>query len=231
MAKVVDHRVRALAALAERSRRSPSANQAAKRIHAEIERLHTGAEALGRLAAQRSPLETESAHVKRVAAAAKRFTEEVQAATRRAAEAGESGLKAIAARIDERVDLRPDAFAGEVRSAFRKLDREGKVAALQRMVDQNSGPELAAIVRAPELAVGLSREEQAQWEKVITAKHAAAELDERAEIEEAWEAVTTAESTAAQLAKILDNPVELARIEQEEAAAAAAADDFANSMQ
>jgi hypothetical protein len=222
----------AIAAMAGRIADRAGNSHAAKLIYEEAKGVGTAAEGLSLLAAQRRPTETRAAHLKRVTAAAKLFLAKSDGARERAAKAGFAGKQDVQRRIDERVRLVPNEYATEVRAGFRMLDREGKLAALQRMVEENSGPELAAIVRVPPIAVGLnSAAEQAQWEKVITAKHAAAELDEMAAIDAAWEAMAIIGRTSYELVKSLDDPLEMARIEQAEAEADAAVEAFNQSLQ
>ena len=102
---------------------------------------------------------------------------------------------------------------------------------LAQLVDENRGPELAAIVQAPSALTGLSDNQRGVFEQAITGKHAAAELEERDQLTGALEIVTAAAGAAGSLVKGLTDPAKIAEIERGAAEADAAGAAFDQSVQ
>lgn len=224
-------RVKALAAIAERMLGDMEGNAAARRIHAEANRLRAGADALDRAAANRNPLDTPEAHIKKIATMARKLDQEITASINRAGAAFHDGMQDVQRRIDEKVDLKPDAFAAEIRATFRTLSAEEKGKLVKNLVDGNRGPELAAIVKAPSVLTGISDERRAAYEASIVGKHAAAEVQERERLNDVFDALSTATRTAIQFVTSLTDPGRVAAIERGEAAASAAGEAFNQSLQ
>lgn len=228
------HTVRAIEALASRARKKAEAlgnNTTANRLLAEVNRLRSGAEALDNVRQRRSPLDTPEAHALKVGRLAKKFEAETLATLNRSLAILGEGLKDVGGRIDRKVNLTPDAFASEIRAAFRSLDREAKTDLLGRLVKENRGPELAAIVKAPGILTGISDQERQAYEKAIIAQNAPDELDEQQALQGVWEEALAANNAATQLAKAFVDPGKLAAIESADAAAAEAGAAFDQSMQ
>jgi len=231
MAKHPDTAPRAIAAIAERMVRNMEKHPVALSLQGEVNRLRAGAEALDNLRMNRSPLDTPAAHTVKVAKAAKRLDSEITAMINRLGQITNAGLQDAQRRIDEKVNLKPDAFAQEIRAAFRALDAKGKASLIKELVDGNRGPEMAAIVRAPAMLTGITEEQRATYERMIVARHAGDELDEIGAINEISDAGLTAINTAARMAKRMTDPTELAAIERAAAEADAAGDSFNQSLQ
>jgi len=231
MAKAPDHRVLTLAAIADRMLGDMAGHKTAERLHGEVMRLHAGAEALGAASAVRSPLETPEAHMKRIAGMAKKYDREITPMLNRAAATMQEGLKDIERRIGFKVDLRPSAFAEEIRAMFRTLDSKAKTDLLNELVDSNRGPELAAIIKAPAILTGIPDDRRAMYEQIIVTKHAPAEFAEKEKLEEIFSAVMTAQSVAEKFAKSMVDPAKLGEIERGEAEVAAAGAAFEQSLQ
>lgn len=230
MARIPDHRVRALSHHAKRLEEKHG-SEAARRLRAEINRLYSGAEALDGVAASRSPLDTDAAHIKKVATVARKFDQEVLAVINRAGQIYRESREAVQRRIDEKVNLKPDAFAQEIRATFRTLNRKDKVQLLGQLVKENRGPELAAIVRAPSILSGISDEERANYERAIIGIHAGPEVAELEDMDAALEESFSATRVATSFASSLINPGKVAAIEQGDAAATAAVEAFNQSIQ
>lgn len=231
MARVSHHKVRALAHIADKIAQQSENNPAALRMLSEINRLRLGAEALDNVQASRSPLDTPEAHAKKVAALVKKYNSEGTAAINRLGAICREGEEAIQRRIAEKVDLRPNAFAEEIRSAFRPLPRSEKVEILGQLVKENRGPELAAIIKAPSLLSGISDLERANFERSILNMHAGDEMDELKGLESVFDQALTAVNVAAAFTKELTDPVRIREIERGEAEAKAASDAFDQSLQ
>lgn len=191
----------------------------ARSIFAEVNRLRNAAEALDTLKANRSPLRTPEAHTKDIADKARKLHAETTASINRIAAAQRDGQRELRSRIEEKVKLKPNEFAPEIRTAFRALSRADQMTLLARLVDENRGPELAAIVNAPAVLTGLHNDEPAKFEQAIIAKHAADEFEAQQTLDEIVEAAFSATKAAGDFTKGLNDPGELARIERAHAAA------------
>lgn len=234
MSKPLHHKVKALAAMADRMAKmidDRGGSRTAGQMQAEVNRLKAGAEALDKVRANRSPLDTPEAHALKVAKLAQKFDREVTAAINRFGSIVHEGLQAVQKRIDEKIDLRPNAFAEEIRAAFRTLDRKAKLQLLGDLVRDNRGPELAAIIKAPPLLSGLPAADIASYEKAILSTHAGDEVAEQAWLGEMFETSITAANTAGDLARSFIDPSELARIERADALASEAGAAFDQSIQ
>ncbi|MFC4593509.1 hypothetical protein ACFO3E_04805 [Sphingobium tyrosinilyticum] len=203
----------------------------ARQLQAEANRLRLGAEALDRASANRSPLDTPEAHALKVAKMARKLDSEVKAYFNRSAQIWAAGRSDVQQRIDDKVNLRPDAFASEIRAAFRSLPVKKQGQLIQDLVDGNRGPELAAIVRAPSVLTGITDAQRQAYEQMIVAKHAAAEQDELAQVDEIYEAVSTMSRAAGDMARSFIDPGALSNIERADAAASEARSAFDQSFQ
>ena len=231
MAKAPDHGVRAIAAIAERMLKDLPDHPTALRLQSEVNKLRNGAEALDKVRANRSPLDTREAHALKVGKLAKQFESEAIASLNRSIQYWAEGYDDIERRIAQKVDLTPNAFAQEIRSAFRTLSRKDKIELLGQLVKENRGPELAAIVKAPSVLSGISDDERAKFEESIIGMHASAEIEERAKLEDVFNAMNRAQDTASNIVKRFRDPAQLADIERAAADADAAGDAFTQSMQ
>jgi hypothetical protein len=230
MTRISDHAVRALEAVAARMTKGIPDHPTARALQSEVNRLASGAAALDNARASRTPLDTPEAHALKVGKMSKAFDRSITGTIDRASAAFRAGLQDAQRRIDQKINLTPDAFAQEIRAAFRNMDGKAKANLINQLVEENRGPELAAIVKAPAILTGISEEQRAVYEKMIISRHAGDELDEIAHIEEVFSAVLTATDTAANLSKRFSDPVELAKIERADSAAKAASDAFEQSL-
>lgn len=231
MPKFADPNVRAIETMAARMVRGMEDHSTARSLQGVVNRLHSGAAALDSVNRNRSPLETESAHAIKVANMARKLDKEVTVSMNRLGEVLRGGMNDAQRRIDEKINLKPDAFASEIRAAFRSLSAKAKGELINQLVEENRGPELAAIVKAPSVLTGISDGQRAQYEEMIISKHAPAELDEQRALQGIFEEGFAATSTAASFAQSLIDPSRLARIEREAAASSAAGEAFHQSMQ
>jgi hypothetical protein len=222
-------KVRALQALAQHlTERLPSGDghDAWRALHGEVTRLASTAEALRNLHATRNPTETDAAHVKRVATAAAKFAKESEAALARANAHLQTGLATIAQRVKAKVRLVPDAYASEIRAAYRAMPEQEKLATLKELVDGNRGPEFAAIIKAPRTLTGLPEAQRKQYEDSFISTHAPEEMRAEEALMDAFEHALTSTRTAGEVARTYSNPAALAEITRAETAAAAAAKAF-----
>ena len=203
---------------------------ASRRLQAEVRRLRNGVEAMGKLHVMKNPLDSAPMHEKKVSSAARRLATEVSAAHERLHTIVREGLIDISARIKSKVNLEPDGFAAEIRSAFRNMEKADQFTLLNELVKANRGAELAAIVKSPAILTGISPELQAQYAELIVSHHAPAEFAEQAALMEAMNVTLTATSVARKAAEDYSDPIKLASIERGESDAAAADAAFANAF-
>lgn len=223
--------VLALGAIADRMGRDMGDHSQSRQLLAEVNRLRGGADALDNVRASRSPLDTPAAHALKVGAMAKKFDREITAMLNRASQIMTAGAQDIQRRIDDKINLKPDAFAAEIRAAFRSLGSKAQGDLINKLIKEGRGPELAAIVRAPSVLTGISDEQRAAYEIAMVTTHAAQEYEEREKLEEVFDSAMAASRAAAGIAKSFTDPGELARIEREAAEANAAGEAFNNSLQ
>jgi uncharacterized phage infection (PIP) family protein YhgE len=230
MARSSSHRVKTIAHLAEKVGKMGD-SPTARGLQAEINRLRAGAEALDNVNANRSPVDTEAAHALKVAQLARQLDKQITTVINRSGEIMRDGLANLQGKIDAKIDLKPDAFAAEIRTAFRGLNATEKGDMIAALVKENRGPELAAIVKAPSVLTGITDEQKARYEEAIIATHAAPELEARATLSDAFDIVAAASSSASNLVKDLTDPHKLAEIERGDASAREAAAIFTQSLQ
>ncbi|MDP1550515.1 MAG: hypothetical protein Q8L97_10205 [Nitrosomonas sp.] len=224
--------VAALDAIIERvSSNLPVCGQSASnKLHFEIQRLRTAVNALHTLNSARSPTETEAAHIKKVSLAAKRLGAEVATARTRVSETTRLGLLEIDERIAQKIDLRPNGYAAEIRAAFRNLDYVKQISLLDELASSNRGPELAAIIKAPTLLTGIDPDLVSKFTELVIQKHAPAEFQEQFDLMEVMNSALTAVSVGETVAGEFLDPVVLAKIEAGESAANEAEVAFTNSL-
>lgn len=223
MAKSIHPTVTGLRKMAERINAVAERNGAAQRIQAGINRLSRSAELLDNVMALRNPKETPAAHKLRVAESARKFDSEVLRFLNTYLVDYGRGREEIQRRIVEKVNLKPNEFAPEIRARFYSLNGEQRAEFINKLVDEGKGPELAAIVKAPSVLSGINDEQSAVYEKMIVSKHAAAELDELAALDEVFSAADAAQRAATEMAKELIDPATLSQIERQSAEADEAA--------
>lgn len=216
----------AIGAISDRVLGDWEGNPAALRMKAETKRLAAGAAALVNAQRSRSPLDTPEAHVKKIGGMARKFDQEVLAMLNRNGATWGQGMADIDRRIAEKINLQPDSFAGEIRATYRAMKGPDRIAMIGKMIKENRGPELAALIKAPESLTGLSEADRTNYESAILSAHAPEELEERARLADSFEAAHAALRAATDLAKSLTDPHQLARIEREDEASRAAGVSF-----
>lgn len=221
---------RSLAEIAKRVARGSENSPFARNLQAEVNRMVVSAEALDNVRANRNPSDTPEAHAIKVGKLAKKFDREVTATINRASDHYRAGLKDIQRRMDEKVKLVPNEFAAEVRSRFFGMNAEERSNFIHGLVENNSGPILAAIVKAPPELTGITEDRRSQYEKMIVTKHASEEYDERERLEESMSAVQAASRASSNLVRDFTDPIQLAAIEKREAEANNATAGFEQSL-
>lgn len=231
MAKGHGHLVMALQAMSDGMISDMPDHSTARQLQAEVNRLRQGVAALNSVNTNRSPLDTEAAHALKVAKMARKLDTEITATTNRSAQIWAAGFSDAERRIGEKINLTPDAFASEIRVAFRGLNTNAQGELIRDLVEQNRGPELAAIVKAPSVLTGITDAQREAYGEAIVARHASAELDEQKALEDVFTVVRAATRASASFVKDLTNPRMIEEIERGANAAEAAGSAFDQSMQ
>lgn len=223
--------VSAILAIAERMPETVGDNPVRRQLLGEVNRLRDGARALDNVNANRNPLDTPAAHALKVAKMARAFGKETTASINRSVQAWAAGKEDLKRRIEEKINLKADpTFAVAIATRFSGLSGKAQTKLLSELVDENRGPELAAIIKAPPSLTGLNVRQIAMYEQAIASRHAAAELDEIEKLDEAYGAFDTVQRAAGSLEKQLTNPDKLAKIESGANAADEATDAFNQSL-
>ena len=226
-----DPMVRAIEVIAQRMTMDLPDHKAALQMQAEVNRLKLRGEALDNVNRTRSPLDTPAAHALKVAKLARSFDKETTDTLNRSVRIWADAYKDTQTRIDDKVNLRPDAFAPEIRAAFRTLSSKAKADLITQLVKENRGPELAAIVKAPAVLTGITDEARAAYENMMLVTYAAPEVDELAKLEDLLSSVTAATRASSNMVKDLTDPRKLAEIESQAAAADQASAAFGQTIQ
>lgn len=223
------HHASAIAALAGRLS-AMGDNAVVREMRAEVDAIAKAATDLDAAHANHSPLMTPAAHAVKVAKQAREFDKQAAASLNRILPAYGRAQQDVERRILEKINLRPNEFASEIRTAFRHLNSKKKSELITQLVKEGRGPELAAIVEAPSVLTGIGDEEKARYKAMMVETHAADLLNELELIRSAFNEADTAITTAGQMVRALTDPNKLAEIERDHAAAAAADAAFAQSV-
>lgn len=201
-------------------------NRSAVGMQGEVNRLRLRAEQLDNVAINRNPLDTEEAHAVKVARLARTLDKDITATINRAGDHFREGRQDLRRRIEEKVNYKPDKYEGVILSRFVTLSRKDQMSLISRLVGENRGSELAAILQAPFAATGLTDQERATLENSLFSAHAAGELEELEKLEGVFEAVTAATTATSGYVRDLTDPGKLAKIESQAANAEKATEAF-----
>jgi hypothetical protein len=232
MAKSYLHRVAAMETLTQRMTENVPANhQHAQKMIDVVVQLKNSVKALGQLYETPDPTVTRAAHDKRVQSAATKLSDQRRSSFQRIQDILQQGMRDIDARIDAKVNLKPNEFAAEIRAMFRNLKPGEQATLLSKLAIGNKGPEIAAIICAPAVLTGISDELQMRYQDQIISIHARAEFEEKKALMDAFQPALVATDVAKDTAADFSDPARLAAIEHGEAAAAAAIAAFNDSTQ
>jgi hypothetical protein len=226
------HKISALAAIAARvAGDAPSNIYSARRAMAqELTKLHTGSTALQKMHATPDPTITPATHTKRVTAAATKLREQAATARGRIHQIAQDRLAELDRQIATKVNLKPNAYAPEIRAVFREKPPEAQQRFLVELATQNRGPELAALLEAPGSVTGMTDEMRNRTHDLIVSTHAREEHEELTELTDAFSAAVGALPVVNSFADAFSDPAKLAEIERGEAAAAEAAAAFESAV-
>lgn len=141
--------------------------------------LHGPTEQLQSSSVHRFHDETDQAYEKRVFGNADKLRAAKDRTTAKYSDALAAELQRSQHELDTRVNLKPDEYAAETRAQFRSLPDQGaKIDFLNELVAENSGPALAALIKAPKALTGIPREMASKYIEVVYSKHAPDAWDE-----------------------------------------------------
>jgi hypothetical protein len=209
--------VSAIAAIVDRMDREMPGHNTVRQLKAEMTRIRQSAEALDRVRANPSPLDTHAAHAIKVAKLARKFDSEVTAMVNRTSATWATARNAIEKAITEKVNLKPNKYEELILRRFVEMKGEDRLTEVKAMIEGNRGAELAAIIDAPPFLSGLSNEQCVAFRQAMISKHAAEEVAEIATLDDVYNHVTSASRTAGNYVRELTDPGKLARIEREAA--------------
>lgn len=207
-----------------------SGHDAARKINIEVTKVKSGLEALENLHSARNPLDSQAAHERRISTAAQKFANEVKSSSERMYSILRDGLNDIERRVGNKINLTPDAYGAEVRQVFRSMSSSDQIKMLNTLVQQGRGPELAAILKAPETLTGMSKDMQDKYTAAVYSTHAPAEYAEQLALLDVISDASVITPVALNAAKSFTDPMLLASIEKAEKAAKAADADFQNAL-
>jgi len=218
----LEYRISAFNSVMDHIGKDAPSNVHIQKMKTTLAPLGSGVAALVRMHATVDPTQTKAAHDKKVIVTASKLNDRYKQTLKDVQVVLRDGLRDIQSRIDAKVSLKPDAFAQELRAAFRSMSHTERVTALVEMTKTNNGPALAAITEAPAMLSGVTEGQQKQYRDAIVQMHAPTECVEEAELLEAFNGTLAAMDVATALAKDLNNPGRLAEIDRGVNAAMAA---------
>jgi hypothetical protein len=169
------------------------------------------------------PTQTRAYNDRRVIEAAGKLIKEKNAVVEKLNKVYREGLLENELKTSEKVSLKPNEYAAELRATFRAMPTDAdRKSELMQFAAKNNGAALAAITEAPSLLSGVTEEDQQRCRTQIYEIHAKEELAELAELNAAFGASLDAINVAGVLGRELNNPARLAEINMGVDAAAAA---------
>lgn len=198
---------------------SIAVRDASRNLRGLVSKLSSRAHALKQLAETRDPTRTPEAHEKRVAQAAKELERDIERVTDQANEHHRRAHLQIEEMLEKKVNLVPNEYASEFRAIFRGMETQERLSLIQELVDNNDGPQLAAILKAPKVLTGLTGEQQAQFQQMLYNRHAGEEVKARDTLHNTFSSTLSAVQQARRTSMALTDSQKLARIEAGERAA------------
>lgn len=188
----------------------------------EVNALVRGTEALTELFKSPNPYETKAANDHRVAQASAKLAKRADEAMAKMNEIAQRGFTDLSNRIDKLSGLKPGAYDQEIRSIFRSKSEGDKVRALNAALDAGDAELLSAILLAPTVVSGVSKEMSSHFRNAHEQRTAPAEFEERAQLSEGIQDTLAIIDTTRKAASEFLNPDSM-RLAEEQAAKAAAA--------
>ncbi|MBT3844242.1 MAG: hypothetical protein HN944_03355 [Gammaproteobacteria bacterium] len=203
-----------------------SKNTRSTHLLREAQRIEQAVKSLGDIAATKSPTETTAAHFKRVEKSSKRLRKETADAVDRIVALQGAAAQDIDNRINQRLNLTQNSYAGELRATLRGMDQKARLATVKDIMSREDGQGMAAISQAPAVLSGLTDEVSARFMDDYTRMYAADLVSERDALITTASDLSILTATADKAADGFSDPSRLRTIESEEQAAADAENAF-----
>lgn len=195
-------------------------------INQTVSSLVQAVEQLEKLAASRSPMETEAMHATRVHQAARRLEETAQAADARIQGSVRAGVIDLSAAIEAKAGLREDAYASEIRATLRALPEKQRLEEVNRALAKGEASIIAAIAKAPQTVTGLPGDHRDRVVEEHQKKVAPAEYQARNDLLDMLSTSLVAVSTAKKAAQSATDPAYIEEIQKADEKAKAAQHGF-----
>jgi hypothetical protein len=193
---------------------------------AHVGQLGTALDGLERLARARNPVETEAAHLKRVAEAATKLGGRVSALENRLAELNQEGAIQLSEAMERKAGLVPDEFAGEIRAAVRGMSGKERTAVLQQAVDNGEAALVAALTSGHSVLTGFNPEYRDRMRQAFIEKHAPNEYNALNTLHDTYSGSVKALGVARRAVTQSFSPEKIAQISEQQKAASEAQSGF-----
>jgi hypothetical protein len=190
-----------------------------KAITARAASIAEAVSSLESMAKNRNPMETEAAHARRVADAARKLNEKVASVEALISNTVQSAVYNLDEAINSRANLREDSYAAEIRASVRGLPEKDRFAAVQAAVKAGDARTVAALTNAPSVATGLNPEYQERQREEFRKRHAPAEYQAMTDLTDLFSTSAVALKVAKDAAAAATDPKYIAEIAEQEAAA------------
>jgi len=134
-----------------------------RRIHSLADGLAFKVKALEDIAANRSPSETDAAHVKRLAQSAKRLEKAREEAEAKAHEIYSEASTSLTDQMNRAAGLIPSKYEAEIRQAVRGMSSEQRTDFMNQALKEGNSEVMAAVIDAPAVLSGINPELQGRY--------------------------------------------------------------------
>lgn len=206
-------------------------NNHSVRILTLIERMERQAAALEQVRLARNPIDTEAAHARKVAKAAKRLQDEAKKIDGLINEISVLGFKEIGELMTAQTGLEQSDYSAEIRTAFRGMTARQRSDALNAALANVDSEVIAAIGLSPAIFSGVTQQEQERYLDAVRQMKAPELIQESEDLSEALSTATAASKLAAIMFSENYDGERQTAIDAAEQAAAEAETALAESMQ
>ena len=191
-------------------------NNHAVRILTLVERLERQAGALDKVRAARNPMDTDAAHRRKVAKAAKRLQAESMKTDEIINDISVLGFKEIAELMESQTGLTEDEYSAEIRAAFRGMTEKQRSDTLVVALKEGDSRTIAAVGLPPAVLSGVLVGDQERYLDAIRQMKAPELILESEDLSEALQTATAARQLAGLMFDESYNPTEQTTIDKAE---------------
>jgi len=195
-----------------------------------LSRMLDSTSALRNVSSSRDPYATDAMHEKRILEASGRVTKHLDATVDQINAIARDALNSVEERISAKAPLAPSKFDGEIRAIFRDMKPAARHKAIEAAIEQMDSETLSALLTAPAVVTGISKDETSRYINEYRQKVAPDEFAEQIEvfrrIDEALLLVEVARKDADESA----NPLRVAAADKEQQRASEALDNLTKAV-